>query len=265
MAFSQFDYFSNTLKKVVSFNILLPNDCFADMIKDNANYNRQTKILVLLHGYSGNNKDWLLGSNIQELSIKYNIAVVLPSGENSFYLDGDTGKYGTFVGKELINYVRKTFNLSTDKNDTYVGGLSMGGFGAIHIALKHNNTFSKVFALSSALIIHEIKNKDESFSNGVADYSYYRSVFGNLDKLEMSENNPEELTRRLKEKNEEIPSIFMACGKQDFLIEQNRAFYKFLIDNNIDVCYKEDEGVHNWEFWNKYLEPSIEWLLKDNN
>lgn len=262
MAFSQFDFFSNTLKKVVSFNILLPNDCFVDMIKGNTNYNRDTKILMLLHGYSGNNKDWLLDSKIQQLSIRYNMAVILPSGENSFYLDGDMGKYGTFVGEELINYVRKTFNLSTNKNDTYVGGLSMGGFGAIHIALKYNDTFSKAFALSSALIIHDIKNKDEGFSNGVADYSYYRSVFGDLDKLEKSENNPEELIRRLKRDNEEIPSIFMACGKQDFLIEQNRDFYKFLVDNQVNVDYKEEDGIHNWDFWNKYLEPSIEWLLK---
>ena len=264
MAFSQFDFFSNTLKKVVSFNILLPNDCFVDMIKDNTNYNRDTKILMLLHGFSGNNKDWLLGSKIQELSIKYNMAVILPSGENSFYLNGDTGNYGTFVGEELINYVRRTFNLSINKNDTYVGGLSMGGFGAIHIALKNNNTFSKAFGLSSALIIHGIKNKDESFSNEVADYKYYRIVFGDLNNLEKSENNPEELIRRLKEDNKEIPDIFIACGKQDFLIEQNRDFYKFLIDNEVNVEYKEDEGSHNWDFWNKYLEPSIEWLLKDN-
>ena len=265
MAFSQFDFFSGTLKRVVSFNILLPNDCFPDMIKDNANYNRPTKILMLLHGYSGNNKDWLFGSSIQQLSIKYNIAVILPSGDNSFYLDGESQKYGTFIGEELINYVRRTFGLSADKNDTYIGGLSMGGFGAIHVALKHNNTFSKAFGLSSALIIHDIKNKDESFSNGVADYYYYRSVFGNLNKLEDGDSNPEGLIRQLKNSNEEIPSIFMACGKQDFLIEQNRDFYKFLIDNNIDIYYKEDNGIHNWEFWNKYLEPAIEWLLKDNN
>ncbi|MBD7913880.1 acetylesterase [Clostridium sp. Sa3CUN1] len=265
MAFSQFDFFSASLKKVVSFNILLPNDCFPDMIKGNINYNRPTKILMLLHGYSGNNKDWLFGSRIQQLSIKYNIAVILPNGENSFYLDGDAGNYGTFVGEELINYVRRTFNLSTSKDDTYIGGLSMGGFGAIYIGVKYNKTFSKAFALSSALIIHDIKNKDENFSNGVADYNYYRNVFGDLNNLEESENNPEKLIRILKEDNKEIPSIFMACGKQDFLIEQNRAFYKFLIDNKVSVLYKEDDGVHDWEFWNKYLEPSIEWLLKENN
>ena len=162
----------------------------------------------------------------------------------------------------LVNYIKATFGLCTNREDTYIGGLSMGGFGAIHTALKYNDTFSKAFALSSALIIHDIKNRDESFSNGVADYYYYGSVFGNLNYLEKSENNPEELVRRLKNNSEVIPSIFMACGKQDFLIEQNRAFHKFLIENDINVDYKEDDGSHDWEFWNKYLEKSIEWLLK---
>ena len=264
MAFGEFEFFSDSLSRVVSFDILLPNDSQEYFIKDNENYNREMKTLVLLHGYSGGSKDWLVGSKIEELSKVYNIAVVLPNGENSFYLDGrGTGKkYGTYVGEELINYTRKVFGLSNKKEDTYVGGLSMGGFGAIHTALKYNNTFSKAVALSSALIIHEVKNRDESFNNHVADYYYYDSVFGNLNELENSENNPEELIRRLKGKNEEIPSIFMACGKQDFLIEENRAFHKFLIDNNVNTYYEETDGEHNWEFWSRYLEPSIKWLLK---
>ena len=53
----------------------------------------------------------------------------------------------------------------------------------------------------------------------------------------------------------------MACGKEDFLIEPNRAFHKFLVDNDVNVYYQEDDGNHNWEFWNKYLEPSIQWLI----
>ena len=264
MAFSQFEFFSKSLKRVVSFNILLPNDCLPEMIQGNKHYNRKVKTLFLLHGYSGNEKDRLLESNIRQFSIKYNIAVVFPNGENSFYLDGkgEGRKYGTFTGEELVNYIKATFGLCTNREDTYIGGLSMGGFGAIHTALKYNDTFSKAFALSSALIIHDIKNRDESFSNGVADYYYYESVFGNLNHLEKSENNPEELVRRLKNNSEVIPSIFMACGKQDFLIEQNRAFYKFLIDNDVNTYYEEEDGVHDWNFWNQYLEKSIEWLLK---
>mgnify|MGYP004442976267 FL=1 len=263
MAFSQFEFISDSLRRVVSFNILLPNDSPLEFIKENENYKRGVKTLFLLHGYSGNNRDWILESKINEFAIKYNIAVVFPNGDNSFYLDGKgTGsKYGTYVGEELVNYTRRVFGLSNKKEDTYIGGFSMGGFGAIPTALKYNETFSKAIALSSALIINEIKNKDESFSTPIADYYYYERTFGNLNKLEKSENNPEELIRRLKSQNKSIPSIFMACGREDFLIDQNREFHKFLIDNDVNVYYKEDEGNHNWEFWNKYLEPSIQWLL----
>lgn len=263
MAFSQFEFFSESLRRVVSFNILLPNDSPLEFIKDNENYERGVKTLFLLHGYSGNNRDWILESKINEFAIKYNIAVIFPNGDNSFYLDGKGmgSKYGTYVGKELVNYTRRVFGLSNKKEDTYIGGFSMGGFGAIHTALKYNETFSKAFALSSALIINEIKNKDENFSTPIADYYYYESTFGNLNELENSENNPEELIRRLKSENKLIPSIFMACGKEDFLIEPNRAFHKFLVDNDVNVYYQEDDGNHNWEFWNKYLEPSIQWLI----
>lgn len=263
MAFSQFEFFSESLRRVVSFNILLPNDSPLEFINDNENYKRGVKTLFLLHGYSGNNRDWILESKINEFAIKYNIVVIFPNGDNSFYLDGKGigSKYGTYVGEELVNYTRRVFGLSNNKEDTYIGGFSMGGFGAIHTALKYNETFSKAFALSSALIINEIKNKDESFSTPIADYYYYESTFGNLNKLENSENNPEELIRRLKSENKLIPSIFMACGKEDFLIEPNRAFHKYLVDNDVNVYYQEDDGNHNWEFWNKYLEPSIQWLL----
>jgi len=263
MAFSQFEFFSDSLRRVVSFNILLPNDSPLEFIKDNENYKRGVKTLFLLHGYSGNNRDWILESKINEFAIKYNIAVIFPNGDNSFYLDGKGmgSKYGTYVGEELVNYTRRVFGLSNKKEDTYIGGFSMGGFGAIHTALKYNETFSKAFALSSALIINEIKNKDENFSTPIADYYYYESTFGNLNELENSENNPEELIRRLKSENKLIPSIFMACGKEDFLIEPNRAFHKFLVDNDVNVYYQEDDGNHNWEFWNKYLEPSIQWLI----
>lgn len=263
MAFSQFEFFSESLRRVVSFNILLPNDSPLEFIKDNENYERGVKTLFLLHGYSGNNRDWILESKINEFAIKYNIAVIFPNGDNSFYLDGKGmgSKYGTYVGEELVNYTRRVFGLSNKKEDTYIGGFSMGGFGAIHTALKYNETFSKAFALSSALIINEIKNKDENFSTPIADYYYYESTFGNLNELENSENNPEELIRRLKSENKLIPSIFMACGKEDFLIEPNRAFHKFLVDNDVNVYYQEDDGNHNWEFWSKYLEPSIRWLL----
>jgi S-formylglutathione hydrolase FrmB len=221
------------------------------------------KSLYLLHGYCGSDKDWILGSSIQEMSQKYNIAVIMPCGDNSFYLDrkGTGNAYCQYVGKELVEYVVKTFGLSEKKEDTYIGGFSMGGFGALHTAFAFPETFGKIVALSSALIIHNIENLPEDFKNPMADYYYYASVFGDLNHLEESLNNPEYQIRKLKENKQTIPSIFMACGTEDFLLKDNRAFHSFLQEEKVAVEYIESPGVHNWDFWNGQLEPSIKWLL----
>ena len=137
MALFQVDYYSRSLEKSTCFHMVLPNDVHPMMKEGNENYNRKMKTLFLLHGYSGSSKDWLLGSPVQELALKYNMAVIMPSGDNSFYLDAKgTGRaYCKFVGQELVDYIRNTFNIAMDKEDTFIGGLSMGGFGAIHTGL----------------------------------------------------------------------------------------------------------------------------------
>ena len=263
MALFQIDYFSVSLSRIINFNILIPNDIPSGMSAGNPHYLRGVKTLFLLHGYSGSNRDWLFSSAASELSIKYNLAMIMPSGENSFYLDGKgTGKaFCRFVGEELVQYTCKTFGLSDKKEDIFIGGYSMGGFGALHTALAYPDTFGKAVALSSALIIHDIKNMPMDSHDGFADYDYYQSVFGDLKNLDTSENNPEYVIRKLKDAGREIPGIFMTCGTEDFLIEQNRALYQFLCNENIDVNYQEHPGAHNWDFWNRYMEPAILWLL----
>lgn len=180
MALFSVDFYSKSLFRPVNFKLFVPNDVPPEMKMGNTNYERPTKILALLHGYNGGNLDWALYSNASEISSKYNLAVILPSGENSFYLDSEvTGhKYATFVGQELIDYVRNTFHLSSRKEDTFVGGLSMGGFGAIHTALQFPDTFEKAFSLSGALIVHNVEKMAPGFKDMMANYDYYKSVFG---------------------------------------------------------------------------------------
>lgn len=263
MAIMKINFSSKMLMRMVEFNLILPNDLPEWMTVGNKYYDREIKTLYLLHGFGGNCNDWLYGSLVQELSIKYNLAIVMPSGENSFYLDGKgTGKlYGEFIGKELVEYIRRVFRLSDKRENTFIGGLSMGGFGAIRSALKYNDTFGKAFGLSSALIVNEIKNQRQGFKNEVADYDYFSSIFGDLSKLEESENNPEYLIKKLKSKNRQLPAIFMVCGTEDFLLEKNREFYKFLSKEDVKVNYEESEGTHDWKFWNGYFEKAICWLL----
>ena len=265
MSVLQINKYSIALSRLITFHVILPDDAIPMMIEGNKNYERKPKTLYLLHGFSGNTTDWLYGSRIQELAMQYNLAVVLPSGENSFYLNGKgTGRaYETFVGVELPDYCTKTFGFSDKPEDNFIGGLSMGGFGAIHTALKYPKRFGKMFGLSSAMIQYDIAGMKPGEKNEIADYDYYLQVFGNLEHLDTSENNPDYLIREKKKRGEKIQPVFMACGTEDFILKNNRVFRDFLNRQNVDLTYYESEGIHDWKFWNQYLEPAICWGLEE--
>lgn len=257
-------FYSNAMSRKVEFEMILPNDLPEGMKGSNPAFLRNMKTLVLLHGFSGSSREWLYGSSIEEIACKYNLAVLMPSAENSFYLDAEgTGRaYGTYTGRELLEYARKTFGLSSKKEDTIIGGYSMGGFGAIHVGLSNPDLYGGIFALSSALIIHKISGLPEGAAEGPADYAYYRGVFGDLSQLELSRKNPEVLIRELKRQGMKTPPMFLACGTEDFLLENNRAFYRFLQEEGVEnYRYEEGPGMHNWTFWNTWLEPALKWLL----
>lgn len=260
MAFVTVEFFSESLKRNVEAKVIIPNDNEGAVeVADR----RRLRTLVLLHGYCGNSSDWVWNSRITGLSGKYGLCVILPSGENSFYLDGEaTGRqYATFVGEELPRYVQRVFHLSPKREDTFIGGFSMGGFGAIHTALQFPERFGGLFALSSALLQYELPNLDRK-GNEVANYAYYELVFGNPAEMEHSPNNPEELLRRNLAAGSPQPSIYMACGTEDFLLGANRRFEAFLTRMGVMHFYQEGEGGHDFSYWNRHLEPAIEYLLK---
>lgn len=246
-------FFSNCLKRTVEFKMFLPNDKRNDIPwEDEKHVKGDMKTILLLHGYTGDGDIWVN----REQAASLNIAVVAPSGDNSFWLDGEaTGRqYASYIGVELIRYVRDTFGIAMTPDKTGVMGLSMGGFGALHTALMFPETFGVCAALSSALIHNEVAKMKEGEGNSVANYAYYRECFGDPTKLHESDNNPEVLAKKLKAEGKKIPKIFMACGTEDFLLEPNRAFDKFLTDTGIDHVYEESEGIHDMKFWSKYAE-----------
>jgi len=254
------EFFSNSLMRSVAFEMYIPNDFRTDIERPyNAYYDRNCKTVFVLHGFTGWGKGW---DRLYEIGEKFNLALVFPTGENSFYLDSEaTGeKYGTFVGSELVAYIRKTFGLCRNKEETFISGLSMGGFGALHTGLAYPDTFGKIAALSSALIVYDISGMKPGDKNEIANYYYYHNHFGDLDTLIQSENNPETLVKKLIQQKKKIPEIYMACGTEDFLLEGNRRFHNFLVGNNVNVKYVESGGDHNMEFWNEYFAKGFEWM-----
>lgn len=248
--------FSNCLRRYVSFQMFLPNDRRYDAPPQEEPYaSRGMKTLFLLHGYTGDAWNWVP----EYLAEKYNFAIVIPSGENGFWIDGlSTGhKYGTFLGVELVDYVRKTFGLAKSKEDTFIMGFSMGGYGALRTALKYPDVFGKTAAWSSALIVHEVATMKPGYDNGMSNYDYYRECFGEPSKVLESDNNPETLVKQLKAEGKQLPEIFMACGTEDFLIEPNRAMHRFLEEEGVAHTYWEDAGIHDLVFWTKCVEKFV--------
>lgn len=263
MAFLNGTFYSKALSRPVHYTAVLCNDN-AFGTEGNPHYDRPTKAVYLLHGYSGCDTDWFTNAPLGDLANKYNVNFFMPACENSFYLDRtETGaKYATFAGEEFVEYTRKTFGLSDKREDTFIGGLSMGGFGALHTAFAYPETFSKILALSSAIITYGLNMFKPGTDNGMANYEYYHTVFGDFDKIDTSVNNPEYLVKKLIEDKKELPDIYMACGTEDFLLEPNKRFKAFLDENKVPVTFFTGPGIHDFVFWRAQLEAGLEWAFK---
>ena len=252
--------FANALRRYTAFEMFLPNDLRNDQQREENEFTkRPMKTLFLLHGYTGDAGNWVP----EYLAEQYNFAIVIPNGENAFWLDGQsTGhKFCTFLGEELPDYVSKTFGLTIDRENAGIMGLSMGGFGALHTALAYPERFGKIGAMSSALIVHEVATMTDGHGNDMGNNSYYRECFGDPAAVLQSDNNPETLVDRILEKKGNMPEIYLCCGTKDFLLENNRAFHQFLVSRNVDHLYYETEGDHNMDFWDEYTRKIIPWMF----
>ena len=145
MAYFRIEYYSNALRRTTSFEMFIPNDPRdPEGLPGNPGGEgkaepKPMRTLFLLHGYTGKAGNWVL----EDVAAGYNLAIVMPTAENSFYLNGAaTGRaYQTMVGEELVAYVRKTFGLAKKREETFIAGLSMGGFGALHTGFAYPETF----------------------------------------------------------------------------------------------------------------------------
>lgn len=262
MAILEVTYTSAALQRNVTFKAFIPVDKQPGDT-ENKDPKGPFKTLYLLHGMYGDNSDWINQTRILSLAQKKNIAVIMPSAENSFYLDNpqSLNMYGEFIGNEILGVTRDLFHLSVKREDTFIAGLSMGGYGAIRTGLKYNENFSHIAGLSSALMLYEIENSIDGSVSVNNNSAYYEHVLGDLSKVKGSDKDPEALIKSLLDKNAYIPKLYMACGTEDFLIEPNRRYAKFVQSLGIkDFTYIESPGIHDWIFWDNYIEKVLDWL-----
>lgn len=266
MAFIQMNLLSKSLMRTVPVNVILPVD---KMVLPGMpeREDKPYKTLYLLHGIFGNYTDWVCGTRIQRFAEENDLAVVMPSGDNSFYVDrlDSNNLYGEFVGKELVELTRKMFPLSHKREDTFIAGLSMGGFGAMRNGLKYSDAFGYIVSLSGAFRLEWMVNSTDEAPRFIERRSYAQSCFGDLSKLLDSDKNPRYIVKQLKAAGKELPKIYMACGDADGLLGVNQDMAKFLKEQGADVTFEIGPGDHEWDFWDTYIKKAIDWLPTEQN
>jgi S-formylglutathione hydrolase FrmB len=275
MALVQVNFYADTLQRTVPFNAVIPTDKTLFSVHEKPVEKKPFKTLYLLHGGLGNYSDWLGGTRIQVWAQDKDLAVIMPSGDNRFYiddpeLDASYGNYGQFIGEELIQFTRDTFPLSHKREDTFIAGLSMGGYGAVVNGLRWHKTFSRIGALSAGFVLGEILDgydKGEQENMGRVFPGDFRRglerTFGGVENLRGSNKDYKGLIKQLKAEGADIPKIYMACGENDFILHKSRDYHQFLLDEGIEHTYEEGSGGHDWTFWDTYIKKFLDWLPLD--
>ena len=210
---------------------------------------KEYKCLYLLHGLTDDHTIWLRRTSIERYAADYGICVVMPCGDRSFYTDMKYGmKYFSYITEELPRIISEFLKVSTKREDTYIAGLSMGGYGAIKAALKRPDVFSAGAGIST---VADIKAK--RFEDVLV------LVFGEGKNIP----NSEDLFFLAEETNKKTlkPRIFMGVGTEDFLYDANVKLKEKFEALDYDFTYRESQGAHTWEFWDEYIQYVLEWMF----
>ena len=220
------------------------------------------RTLYFLPGYSGGGLETATFTNFSLYSTLYGVAIVLVDGENSFYVDDELrgAKFSEYVGKEIVEATRALLPLSHKREDTYIGGISMGGYGAAVHGLHANETFSKILMMSPAIdpvALFEVKvDGEKTFAAPMLD-----SMLFGMKVYENSFMNPRKAIADMKEKGVDIPKMYMCCGKQDVLVYDACAgFRDYLKESGVPLTYVESDGLHMVPYWDEQLEACFEFL-----
>ena len=256
MAFMELNYRSAVLKRWVSVNVVLPEIAGKTEEEASAPY----KTLYLLHGLSDDHTGWIRRTGIERYAAEYGIAVVMPGVERSWYTDtADSAPYFTFITQELPRICRGYFKGMSDKReDTFIAGLSMGGYGAIKAALSFPDQYAGCGALSGALDIASLTR--------VIDLNEWRGIFGfNLEsaaELKGTKHDIFHLARKNHAEGVPFPRMYLWCGQQDKLIACNRDYHDLLTELGVEHAFEESEGTHGWKWWDLHIQDVLRYLFK---
>ncbi len=265
MAFMTCHFYSSTMKRNTAINVIIPTPQGNEQITDTATqeryaYDKGLPVVYLLHGAYGDYCSWMRFSNIERYAQEHCCAVVMASGGNEFYQDMYRGlSYRTFFTQELPAFITSIFPVSKRREDTFIAGFSMGGYGAWYLALSTPGLYSKAASMSGAL---DLAASYESARKGKIDSPFpWNEIFENPEALEGSDRDLFFLYEKCRQ-NGVIPELYQACGTEDFLYEMNQAAKRRMEDMGAVITYDEGPGGHNWDFWDLHIRHVLDWMLK---
>ncbi|WP_026571180.1 MULTISPECIES: alpha/beta hydrolase family protein [Sediminibacillus] len=250
MALIECNFGSEVLSKNMEMKVILPQERRPD--------GTGHPTLYLLHGFSDNHTAWTRCTSLERYAEEKKLAVVMPAVDNSYYADMKYGgSYWTFLTEELPKTARSLFPLSAKREDNFVAGQSMGGFGALKWALNHPERFAAAASLSGVTdMVYHLQNVRQENS----DKSRYLSlVFGDEDISGTVDDLLYQL-RRLDKSVKEKPALYQACGTEDFLYEHNRRFLHACKETSFALTTDFGPGDHEWQYWDQVIQRVLRWL-----
>ncbi len=248
MAHITLNIFSEALEMQTAVEVVIPQRSTSGEIgTSNKETKGKYKCLYLLHGLSDDETIWLRRTSIERYASDNGFAVVMPSGAKSFYCDTVYGmKYYTYIAKELPAIIEDMFNISPEREDRYIGGLSMGGYGALKIALREEGRYAAAFALSPVADIHNERFSELMAQNLGGTIPEDADIFSlvtahNSDKIK--------------------PRLYITIGKDDFMYNDSVRLNKHISALDYDYKYVETDGNHSWYLWDTTVRSAINWML----
>lgn len=241
---------SKLMGRDMSYRVVLPPDY-------NGGISRYP-VIYLLHGLTGNFANWTDKTKLTEYALNHRFIIVTPDGGNGWYTDSvsvPNDKYESYIVKELIPEIDKTYRTISSRDGRVVAGLSMGGFGSLKFGLKYPEMFTLIGSFSGALGATSWSEKTAGATGRSMD-----AVFGTDEAGETRKSNDIfKMVRELTpEKVKSLPYVYQSCGTEDFLIQNNRDFLKLLNDAKVPHEYREHPGVHDWVFWDDQVREFLD-------
>lgn len=255
MAFAELKIYSECLSRSTTVDVIIPQrSAIGEIGIDSKRSKEKYPALYLLHGLSDDESIWARRTSIERYAARCGIAVIMPSCDRSFYTDVESARgmqYFKYITEELPAIITDLFPISDARRDKVIGGNSMGGYGALKAALRYPEKYCKVIALSS---VADILNQRKRF------FDTLEPIFGKP--IDIPESEELFALSRASSERTDKPSIYMAVGRGDYMFDDNERLAAHLQALGYDLTYEAGDGIHNWDFWDEYIQKGLEWAFK---